>query len=72
MQVNIQNMLLKKYGFFVNVILFYDENYHFEAPSKCENLSSCSTKLTRFQETTTCIGLQADQIFSVSINIFIF
>ena len=62
-----KKICFKKFGSFVNVILFYDENDHFKAPSKCENLSSCSTKLTHFQKTTTCIGLQADQIFSVSI-----
>ena len=36
-------------------------------PSKWENLNRCSTKLIRLQKTTACIGLQAEQIFSVNI-----
>ena len=37
-------------------------------PSKWENLSRCSTKLIHvWKKTTTCIGLQAQQIFSVNI-----
>ena len=38
-------------------------------PSKWENLSLCSTKLMHFcEKTTTCVGLQVEQIFFVNIS----
>ena len=37
-------------------------------PSKSENLSRCSSKLIHvLLKPTTCIGLRAEQIFSVKI-----